>query len=291
MSDSPKKSIDPSIVAALIGVIGTIIVTLISIYANRPPAPQPTPVPPTAVVYTETVMSTVVPTDTVPANEPTSTPAPVTTTPSPIPTPTLIPIGADWQDNCISSLWVPYPSELEVKSDDIGCLIQPFYQFYTTAGRLAFTFDDRVSTAQIYGVFAKLPSDGTVDIDVQLTTVVDGEVLIGIFANPDVDSTGAMITIPASNNVTKKQKMILKTMPGQRTFSQTTDPLSADPPIYDAHFDFTSGNIRIKVSNDQIDLGSVAVVSPEKWLFLGYQVFNGTNTIQAEFLNLIIQSR
>lgn len=291
MSKSSRKSLDPSVLAALIGVVGTIIVTLISIYANRPPAPQPTPVPPTAVVYTDTVMPTVIPTDTVPANEPTSTPAPATLTPSPVPAPTLIPVGADWQENCISSLWVPYPSDLEVKSDDIGCLVQPVGKFYTTTNRLAFSFDERVSSAQIYGVFAKLPSDGTLDIDVQLTTVVNGEVLMGVFANPDVDSTGAMIVIPASRDVTKKQKMILKTMPGQKTFAQTADSLSASPPIYDANFDFNGGSVKVHVKNNQIDLGSIAVVSAEKWLFLGYQVFTGTNTIQAEFLNLIIQSR
>ena len=52
MSESPKPRprIDSSIIAALIGLIGTIIVTIISVRANRPIAPQATAVPTSAVV-------------------------------------------------------------------------------------------------------------------------------------------------------------------------------------------------------------------------------------------------
>lgn len=287
-----KRSLDPNVViVAVIGLVGTITAALIGVYGNRASAPQPTAVPPTAAFYTNTVPPSPIPTDTVPAGNATSTPEPATSTPEPLPTPTVIPIGADWRENCISTLWVPYPSSIEVGSDDKGCLIQPVDKFYTTTGTLAFSFDARVSSAQIYGVFAKLPSDGTVHVDVHLVTVNNGEVLMGVFESPDVNSKGAMITIPASNNVTKKQSMILKTMPGQKTFSQTGDPLSEDPPIYDAFFDFNGGNVKVTVNKNLIDLGSISVVSGEKWLFLGYQVLNGTNTIQAEFLNLNIQSR
>ena len=42
MAESPKPRIDPSIIAALIGVAGTIIVTLISLSANRHVTPQAT---------------------------------------------------------------------------------------------------------------------------------------------------------------------------------------------------------------------------------------------------------
>ena len=49
MSQSPKPRIEPSILAALIGVLGTITVTLISVFANRPGSPSPTAMPATAV--------------------------------------------------------------------------------------------------------------------------------------------------------------------------------------------------------------------------------------------------
>lgn len=287
-----KRNIDPNVViVAVIGLVGTIVAALIGVYGNRGSTPQPTAVPPTAVFYTNTVPPSPVATDTVPVGEATSTPEPPTSTPEPLPTATVIPVGSDWLQNCISTDWVPYPSSIQVGSDDKGCLIQPVDKFYTTTGRLAFSYDGRVSSAEIYGVFTKLPSDGTASLDVQLTTVTNGDILMGIFESPDVNSNGAMIVIPASNNVNKKQNMILKTMPGQRTFAQTGDNLSADPPIYNVFFDFNGGGIDVKVIKGQINLGSITVVSGEKWLFLGYQVLNGTNTIQAEFLNLNIQSR
>ena len=287
-----KRNIDPNVViVAVIGLVGTIVAALIGVYGNRGSTPQPTAVPPTAVFYTNTVPPSPVATDTVPVGEATSTPEPPTSTPEPLPTATIIPVGSDWLQNCISTDWVPYPSSIQVGSDDKGCLIQPVDKFYTTTGRLAFSYDGRVSSAEIYGVFTKLPSDGTVNLDVQLTTVTNGDVLMGVFESPDVNSNGALIVIPASNNVNKKQNMILKTMPGQRTFAQTGDDLSADPPIYNVFFDFNGGSIKVEVIKNQVNLGTVTVVSGEKWLFLGYQVLNGTNTIQAEFLNLDIQSR
>ena len=291
MAGENKKSLDSAVIAAIITVAGGIIVTLIStFYGNRPATPQPTPEPPTAVVYTDTVEPTVAFTHTVPPNDPTSTPELATPTPEVIPTATLIPVGADWSQNCLSSLWVPHPSSIVASSDDKGCLIQPVDKFYTTTGRLAFSFDGRAAAAQIYGMFAKLPSDGTVRIDVKLTTVAKGEILMGVFSSPDVNSNGVMIVIPSSSDVSKRQNMFLKTMPGQQTYSKSVE-FSADPPIYDAFFDFTTGNISVKVIKDQIDLGSISVLSGEKWLFLGYQVLNGTNTLQAEFQNLEIQAR
>ena len=50
MSESPRSRIDPSIVASLIGLVGTIIITLISVVVNRPVSPQATAVPATKEV-------------------------------------------------------------------------------------------------------------------------------------------------------------------------------------------------------------------------------------------------
>lgn len=291
MSTEPARKLDPSITAALIGVAGTIVVTLITVFGDRPPAAQPTPAPPTAVVYTETVAPTAQPTDTVPAGDPTSTPEPPTDTPSPVPTPTLIPVGSDWSQNCISAVWVPYPASITASSDDKGCLVQPVDKFYTTGGNLAFSFDERVDTAQFHGMFVRLPSDGTVRLDVRPITVNRGEVVVGLFASPDIESEGIILVLPASNDVTKRQKIFMKTMPGQRRFAESVG-MDADPPIYDVFLDYTSGSISAVVYKGQSELGTVSVVSPEKWLFLGYHTINGgTNTLQAEFQNLVIQAR
>ncbi|MDQ3005791.1 MAG: hypothetical protein M3R47_10465, partial [Chloroflexota bacterium] len=87
MSASPKR-IDPSIIAAFIGVCGTLLVALISIFANRlvpNPPPQQTLTFPTWTaspgITPSTITLTPVPTDTVQPGEPSSTPAPPTFTP------------------------------------------------------------------------------------------------------------------------------------------------------------------------------------------------------------------
>src|SRR5258705_11367224 len=108
MSDkSSSRRIDPSIIAALIGVIGTIIVTLITVNANKQPA-APTAVPTPIVISTNTSVPSPVPTDTAAPGEPTSTPLPPTDTLTPtFTTVPPIPIGQDWGAGCISTLWRP----------------------------------------------------------------------------------------------------------------------------------------------------------------------------------------
>jgi len=290
MSESPKPRIDPSIIAALIGVVGTIIVTFITLRVNQPRALESTPIPPAAVFFTETIAPSPNPTDTVEVGDPSSTPEPPTSTPEPIPTPTVIPAGADWTQNCISSVWRPFPTDIVASRDDKGCLIQLVDRFYTSSGRLGFTFDERVTGATMYGLFTQLPTDGTASIRFHLNQITTGEVMIGVFAQPDVTSKGALLVMPSNNNV-KNQRMLLKTMPGQETFSQTSGPLHSDTATYDATFSFTGGTVEGKLSNNQVDLESVPVLSAEKWLFVGYQVLNGTNRIQAEFFDLVITPR
>ncbi|HLO32937.1 MAG TPA: hypothetical protein VK249_27580, partial [Anaerolineales bacterium] len=285
-----KKSLDSSIIAALIGVVGTIIVTLITLNANRPtPQPQATPFPTWTVPPTATITNTPVPTDTVPAGDPSSTPAPETPTPEPSVTPAPPEIGADWVNNCISGRWVVYGLSLQPDQEN-GCLIRPVDKFYTSSGHLAFTFADRVSSAQIYGLFAQLPADGTASLKFHLTEVSKGEVLIGIFSEPDANSRGMFLVIPSGNDV-KKQKMLIRTMPNKDTFAQSNGPISSDSATYDVVFDYNEGSVSVKLKNNQINLGSVPMSSPNKWLFLGYQVLNGTNHLQADFFDLSVQPR
>src|SRR5215211_302262 len=113
-----KRSIDPAIIAALIGVMGTICVTAVTLYVNYfgpPRLPTPTAnVLPTNVLPTwtippsATITDTPVPTTTVAVGEPSSTPAPDTPTPEPTSTPAPPGIGSDWSNGCISVLWKPY---------------------------------------------------------------------------------------------------------------------------------------------------------------------------------------
>src|SRR4030095_2537672 len=129
MTQQNRARIDPTIIAALIGVCGTVTVAVISIIAPRlvPTSNQPTPTWTVAFEFTPTVSNTPVPTDTVPAGDPTSTPAPDTPTPEPTFTsapPTPPPVGADWINGCISALWKPWPTTIQTTEVN-GCLSEP----------------------------------------------------------------------------------------------------------------------------------------------------------------------
>ena len=276
-----KKGISPEIVAALIGVAGTIAV---AIFFNQG---QSTPPVPTAqpVVVTIISMPTAVPTDTVPAGEPTSTPAPTNT---PVPTPTEVPpvaLGQDWTQGCISSLWEPYPSSIVVTPKN-GCLIQPVDKFYASDGRLAFLYEGAVPSEAIYGLFAPLPSSGTVSLDVLLNEVTNGDVWVGIFAEPDINSAGMILDIPAGN--VKNRPIVQRTMPGQIK-KDFTASIQSNPPLYSVELTFSSGSISASVPVLKYNFNAVPVPSEQKWLFVGYRVVTGTNRIDAEFSNLVIK--
>ncbi len=198
-------------------------------------------------------------------------------------------IGADWPINCISVFWKPFPDSIQVQQND-GCLVQPVDTFFTSGGHLSLAFTGRISGAQIHGLFAQLPSDGTASLNVHLTEVVGGEVLIGIFSEPDVSSNGLFLVIPAGKAL-DEQRMLIRTMPDKNIFSQTAGPVISSSATYDVSFDFNGGNVSIKLTNNQINLGSVPIDSTEKWLFIGYQALNGTNSLQADFFDLAVQSR
>jgi hypothetical protein len=283
-----NKKMDPAVLAAIITVVGGIIITLITTFANRP-APVPptaTPFPTWTDVPTATITSTPVPTDTVPVGEPSSTPAPDTPTPQPSNTPAPPVIGDDWANNCISARWQPFPN-IQTEQKD-GCLVPLVDKFYTANGHLAFSYSAKVQGAETHGLFAQLPPNGTASLKFHLTDVTKGEILIGIFSSADVNSNGVVLVIPSGKDV-KQQRMLLRTMPNKNTFSQTSGAISSSSATYDAAFTFDSGNISLKLQNNQINLGSVKISAPEKWLFIGYQAYNGVNNLQADFFNLSVQ--
>ena len=285
-----KRSIDPAIIAALIGVMGTVCVTAVSLYfTNFAPRPQP----PTAIVQptwtippTATIANTPVPTDTVPVGEPSSTPAPDTPTPQPTFTSAPPSIGSDWSNGCISVLWKPYPNTIQTTENN-GCLAEPVHVFFAADGRLTFLVTGWFDNTQVYGLFAPVPANGTVSIDTFLRTLSEGEIWMGIFAEPDIDSQGTVIVIPAGN--VKQRVLAQKTMPGQIDV-QTTASFSQDPPLYNVVFELNNGAVTTKIMRDTV-FNAVPVQTGQPWLFVGYQVKKGNNRIDAEFLNLLVQGQ
>ena len=289
-----KSGIDPTIIAALIGVCGTVTVALISIFAPRlvPQPAGPTDVPtwtPTMVEFTPTITDTPAPTDTVPPGDPTSTPAPDTPTLEPTLTaapPTPPPIGADWFNGCISALWRPWPTTIQTTEVN-GCLSEPVHLFFATDGRLTFLANGRFDDTQVYGMFAPVPANGTVSVKSFLTNLQDGEIWMGIFAEPNIESQGMILVIPPGN--VQQRVLVQKTMPGQVEL-QSTQSFSQNPPIYDVVFDINNGSVSTVILRDTV-FNALPVPSAQPWLFLGYQVKRGNNRIDAAFLDLVVQPR
>jgi hypothetical protein len=286
MSEKPASSrkMDPAITAAIIGVVGTLIVTVISVFGDRLFTPEPTATPfiPTATLtLTATSTFTPLPTDTVPAGDPTSTPAP-TDTPVP-PTATPIPVGSDWSNGCISTLWVPYPASNQAAND--GCYSQPVDVFFAGNGRLSFLYDGRLSSAEVHGLFAPLPASGTVDLQVYLRELKGGNMWMGVFAEPTLTSKGLLMTIPSGD--VNRRPFVQWDMPGPVKVLDTVS-FTQNPPVYSIRFEFNNLSVRAVAMGNAFATNNVPVQSTQKWLFIGFQGVNGTNRIEAEFFNLVI---
>jgi len=283
MSDKEKKGISPEITAALIGVAGTIIV---AVYLNKPQsAPDPVPSEPIVITATFEPTATALPTDTVLPGEPTSTPAPTDT---PAPEPTEVPpvaIGQDWAQGCISSLWKPYSSNgpVEVIVND-GCLSQPIFSFFANGGKLSFVNESRLSSAEVQGMFAPLPAEGTVSIYTSLKDLKTSDIWVGIFSDPSIDSEGLLMTIPSGS--ASERPLVFWEMPGLEKITTTASINQGSG--YGVRFEFSAGSVRAVALPNVFATNTYPVTSVQKWLFIGYQAKNGTNRIEASFSDLVI---
>jgi hypothetical protein len=283
-----KKSMDSAVLAAIITVTGGIIVALITTFANRLPASkqtEPSAVPTWTQVPTSTIANTPVPTDTVPAGEPTSTPAPPTATVAPSDTPQPPALGEDWANGCISSLWQVVPAGIQAVPEN-GCLQQPVGDFTASNGRFSFLLNRKFSSAQVDGMFAPLSAEGTVSLKVHLDILEKGEVWMGVFSEPSIDSPGVIMVIPPGD-VTKRL-LVMKTMPGQSKGAQSQQ-YNQSSAVYDVKFTYKVGSVAVSAMNNSMVLNPVPVASPKKWLFIGYQASNGVNNIGASFFDLALQ--
>jgi hypothetical protein len=294
------KRIDPAIIAAVIGVMGTVCVTVITLIANNiVSSPQPQATDPVQPVWTASPTSTITntpePTDTVPPGDSTSTPVPDTPTLEPTFTPPPPDIGADWVNGCISVLWRPYP-ELAQPTLGNGCLAQPVLfpeqvnLFFTENGSLKFQVNRTFDNMQVYGLFAPLPANGTVRIDTFLRRVQGGAIWMGVLAEPNLTSQGLMAVLPEGENV-RNRPLIQKKMPEQVDIQQMDsfpDDPTQDPPRYTVVFELSNGQVRLQKLGET-EFSPVALNAAQPWLFVGYQVTTGNSRIEAEFLNLLVQ--
>jgi hypothetical protein len=287
MSDnqSPRR-IDPSIIAALIGVLGTIAVTLISIRANQQSSAstqEPTPI----VISTYTLPATAAPTDTVLPNAPSSTPEPPTDTP--VPTFTLVPpvaIGQDWGASCISNLWKPYPDNVPTIDKGNGCWKNPVIIFSADNGSMGFLYERGGNgPVETYGLFAPLPESGSVTFKVRLQDLSNVDLWMGVFAEADINSQGLLMTIPSGN--VKKRVIVQKDIPTYETILSTQNLDQGDG--YSITFTFNANSASGTVNPNVFVTNPVAIPAAEKWLFLGYKGLRGSYRVEGDFSGLEVK--
>lgn len=276
--------LDPAIIAAIITVIGTILVSLIPLYTNRPAALPPA-TPSTAVAFTSTSTNALLPTATI-TSEPTSTPIPATD--SPVPTITIIPpvaLGEDWLAGCISTLWRPYPEAIPVSEKGDGCWKEPVYVFSAENGDLDFLAERSNAPAEIYGLFAPLPEEGTVTFTVRLRDLTNVDLWMGIFAEPDVRSEGLLMIVPSGD---VRRRVFVQKDP--RNYENIADtrllPLENG---FSISFSFTENSARSTVNPSVFFTNSVSIPSSQKWLFLGYKGLRGSYRIDGTFLSFELE--
>jgi len=289
-----KKENDPARTQLIIGILGFLGVLITALVAVFGPIIQEDfrqknllTQAPIIIVLSPTGV-TPSPTDTVLPGTPSSTPVPDTPTPEPTftPVPTLA-AGKDWLEGCISTTWRVYPESISPSSKD-GCYMKPVALAFTVRNRhLEVFYDNKVTAADVVGVFVEVPSDSLVEFTVHLDNIDTGELWMGIFGEPNLDSKGLVLGAPDGNQ--KNSAFVVHTMPGDKRF--TTGKFNKPAGDYLVTFDVSPNSVTALLEK-YTSIETVSVPSETKWLFLGYKAFPGnTNHIEGYFFDLVITPR
>lgn len=225
------------------------------------------------------------PTDTAtPSRLPSTATATDTPSPTPIPTSTPIPpvkIGEDWIQGCISTLWKAYPATVQPTERGDGCWREPVNAFSAENGDLDFLAERKGGPAEVYGLFAPLPENGTVTFTIRLKDLNNADLWMGVFAEPDVTSQGLLMTIlngdVSRRSFVQKDPLTYETMQGTIVLEQGYG--------YSVSFTFKTLSVISKVNPNVFVTNPFSLQSSPKWLFLGYKGLRGAYRIEGTFLN------
>ncbi len=277
----PKNKIPLTV--AWIGFVATILAALIAVYGDSATSPSLTGV---ASLPTSTLTLTPVPTPTNTATliPVTATPIPVIDTPTIVPTFTVfppVPIMEDWKAGCISTLWRAYPSTVSPVEKGNGCWKEPVHVFSAENGDLDFLSERGNGSAEIYGLFAPLPESGTVTFSVRLKHLENADLWMGVFAEPNLDSQGLLLTIlnggVSKRSIVQKDPHTYATIQGTQVLSQGNGFLIS--------FTVTPLSVSGRVNPHVFVWDPVSIPSPQKWIFLGYKGLRNAYHIEGTFLN------
>lgn len=268
MAKKERRGISPEIVAALIGVAGTIIV---AVFFNQPQ--QTTSPDPVVVTATADVAS---------PEEPAPTDPPEANSPEML----AVAVGQDWAQGCISSLWEPYPDAVGAVDMGDGCLQEPVHVFSADGGRLSFVGQrNGDGPVEDYGMFAPLPEAGSVSLIISLDEMNNADLWIGVFPEPDIRSDGLLFVIPAGNvrkrSIEQKDAFTYETL----SFASNVDQGSG----FSFTFTFDNQSATGEINPFIFKTNPMSIPAASKWVYIGYRGFGGSYSIEGSFSNLFIQ--
>ncbi len=268
------------ITVAWIGVVGIAVGAIIAafpqvypIFIDKTPTFQPTAISSETYTVTPNLVEA----------EPTFTPVPATETVTALPTFSQaipIPIGEDWLQGCVSTLWKVYPASVQLEENGYGCWKEPVSAFSAEYGDLDFLKERGKGFEEVYGLYTLLPQSGTITFTLRLEDLTNADLLIGILTEPDVTSEGLLLAVlhgDVKNTVILQKDGTYQTIQGTvpldikngQTISLEFDPLSAKGRVLPSFF-----------STNPFPLHDST-----KWLFLGFKGLYGSYRIEGRFLN------
>jgi hypothetical protein len=216
-------------------------------------------------------------------NEPTLTPLPPTDiptlTPSPIPP---VPLGEDWMQGCISTVWSAYPESIIPEDRGDGCWREPIHAFSAENGDLDFLFERQNGDEEIYGLFAPLPIEsGSLTLTIRLRDLTNADLLVGIFAQPEVKSQGLLMSLLRGDVdrtvFIQRDPITYQTIIGSQKIFQGNG--------YSITFQFNNLSVESIVNPSVFFVDPLSVPSSQKYLFVGYKGLRGYYRIDATFFN------
>lgn len=286
-SDSSRTQL----LVGILGLVGVIIAALIGVFApiiqenlRQKNLPTQTPI---VIIATPTVSTPVKPDETVSTTAPTVIPSPEPTftfTPSTVP----FEAGKDWLENCINIAWQVFPTTTTTENDG-KCYKEPVAQAFSMHDQhLSVFFENKVSSAEIVGMFAEVPPDAIVEINIHLEQIDIGELWVGLMGDPNFEANGLVVAAPPGN--ANNSAFSIRTMPDGEQLTLTSK-FKKDNGNYLVSFDVKPGAIGVTLEK-YTAISPVPAPSDKKYLFVGYRaLFGSTNHIEGDFFDLKITPR
>ena len=204
-----------------------------------------------------------------------------TATPTPVPP---VPVGEDWLKGCISTFWIAYPSTVLSEERGDGCWKEPVGAFSAENGDLDFLAErDGNGPAEVYGLFSPLPERGKVTFTIRLRDLTNADLQMGIYSQPDVNSTGLLMTILSGDvnrrSFVQKNPFNYETIQGTVALDQNNG--------YSITFSFDALSVISEV-NPSVFVTNPVSLPHQKWLFLGYKGLRSSYRVEGTFLQLEI---